>query len=104
MQYEDESGTPYYYDPKNNITQYRFVSCVTASLQFPQLSNALCVMFAYRLPVDAPIRHYTEDERQEYDAQYGEGAYDAWKADMAWKVGGACCTCVVMLCSVVFRW
>ncbi len=40
-----------------------------------------------RMPADAPIRHYTVDERIAYDADYGEGAYDAWKADMLWKDG-----------------
>ena len=60
IQYEDDSGTPYYYDPISDTTQYR-------------------------MPVDASIRHYTEDERQEYDAVHGEGAYDAMRADRAFK-------------------
>jgi len=51
IQYEDASGTPYYYDPLLNKT-------------------------TYELPTDAPVRHYTVDERIAYDAEHGEGAYD----------------------------
>ncbi len=60
VQYEDEQGVPYYYDPLNNTYQNR-------------------------RPTDAPIKHYTDDERREYDAVHGEGAYDAYKADIAFK-------------------
>jgi len=62
VQYEDENGTPYYYDPVTKSTQYRE-------------------------PVDADFHHYTVDERREYDAIHGEGAYDAYKADIAFKDG-----------------
>ena len=54
IQYEDASGTPYYYDPLLNKT-------------------------TYEAPTDAPVRHYTVDERINYDAQHGEGAYDLLK-------------------------
>jgi len=54
IQYEDASGTPYYYDPLLNKT-------------------------TYEAPTDAPIRHYTVDERIDYDVQHGEGAYDLLK-------------------------
>lgn len=60
VQYEDENGVPYYYDPLRDRTQYR-------------------------TPADSNIHHYTDDERKEYDAVYGEGAYDAMKADIAFK-------------------
>lgn len=60
IQYEDEYGVPYYFDPLNNTYQTR-------------------------MPTDAPIKHYTDDERKEYDAKYGQGAYDAYKADQAFK-------------------
>ena len=62
IQYEDADGTPYYYDPVTKTTQYR-------------------------IPQDADYHHYTEDERREYDAIYGEGAYDIYKADIAFKDG-----------------
>jgi hypothetical protein len=60
IQYEDEEGIPYYYDPLNETYQRR-------------------------RPMDAPIKHHTDDERREYDAIHGEGAYDAYKADLAFK-------------------
>ena len=62
VQYEDADGVPYYYDPISQQSQYR-------------------------MPVDANIHHYTEDERRDYDALYGEGAYDAFLADKAFKDG-----------------
>lgn len=62
VQYEDAQGVPYYYDPISKLSQYR-------------------------VPVDANIHHYTEDERREYDAVHGDGAYDAYKADCAFKDG-----------------
>lgn len=62
VQYEDVQGVPYYYDPVTKLSQYR-------------------------MPVDANIHHYTEDERREYDAIHGEGAYDAYKEDCAFKDG-----------------
>ena len=58
IQYEDANNKPYYYDPRNNTTQYR-------------------------MPVDAPIRHWTEVEREKYDAIHGEGAYDQLMAERA---------------------
>lgn len=60
IQYEDASGTPYYWDPILNRTQYD-------------------------IPPDAPFRHYTVDIRKEYDALHGRGAYDAMIADRAFK-------------------
>jgi hypothetical protein len=62
VQYEDADGVPYYYDPISQQSQYR-------------------------MPVDANIHHYTEDERRDYDALYGEGAYDTFLADKAFKDG-----------------
>jgi hypothetical protein len=56
VQYEDASGTPYFWDPVYNQT-------------------------TYEMPTDAPVRHYTVDERIAYDAQHGEGAYDREKFD-----------------------
>ena len=55
-QYEDASGTPYYFDRLTNKTQYH-------------------------IPTDAPIRHWTEDLRDAYDAEHGPGAYDAMMAE-----------------------
>jgi hypothetical protein len=60
VQYENEEGKAYYYDP-------------------------ILKTYQYREPTDAPIRHFTEYEREKYDAVYGEGAYDAYKADIAFK-------------------
>jgi hypothetical protein len=62
VQYEDEHGTPYYYDPISKSTQFRE-------------------------PMDAEWHHYTADERREYDAIHGEGEYDAMTADHAFKDG-----------------
>lgn len=62
VQYEDADGVPYYYDPISQQSQYR-------------------------LPQDAEIHHYTDIERRDYDAQHGEGAYDAYLADKAFKDG-----------------
>lgn len=62
VQYEDADGNPYYYDPISQQSQYR-------------------------MPVDADIHHYTEDERRIYDGEHGEGAYDAYMADKAFKDG-----------------
>ena len=62
VQYEDANGVPYYLDPISKIVQYR-------------------------TPQDADVHHYTDDERREYDAVHGEGAYDAYKADCAFKDG-----------------
>jgi hypothetical protein len=59
-QYEDESGNPYYFDRLTNKTQYR-------------------------VPTDAPIRHWTEDLRDAYDAEHGAGAYDAMMAEQAFR-------------------
>lgn len=60
VQYEDSYGRPYFYDPVYGTYQYR-------------------------LPEDADVHHHIEDERKEYDAVHGEGAYDAYKADIAFK-------------------
>lgn len=62
VQYEDANGIPYYYDPVTKTSQYR-------------------------IPQDADFHHYTVDERREYDAVHGEGAYDAYNAEIAWKDG-----------------
>lgn len=51
IQYEDDYGTPYYYDSLSGST-------------------------SYHLPADAPIVHYTDKEREEFDATNGEGEYD----------------------------
>jgi hypothetical protein len=59
-QYEDASGLPYYFDRITNKTQYR-------------------------MPTDAPIRHWTDDLRDAYDAEHGAGAYDAMLADQAFR-------------------
>jgi hypothetical protein len=60
IQYDDENGTPYYYDPVYGTSQYI-------------------------RPEDADIRHHTDDARREYDGYYGEGAYDIMMADRAYK-------------------
>lgn len=62
VQYEDSEGNPYYYDPISQQSQYR-------------------------MPADADIHHYTEDERRDYDGVHGEGAYDAYVADKQFKDG-----------------
>jgi hypothetical protein len=62
VQYEDANGQTYFYDPVTKTAQYRE-------------------------PQDADYHHYTEDERREYDAVHGEGAYDAYIADRAFKEG-----------------
>lgn len=62
VQYEDADGVPYYYDRISQQSQYR-------------------------MPQDADIYHYTDIERRDYDAQHGEGAYDAYLADKAFKDG-----------------
>lgn len=51
IQYEDEYETPYYYDPISNSS-------------------------SYDMPADAPIIHHTDKEREEFDAENGEGEYD----------------------------
>jgi hypothetical protein len=37
------------------------------------------------VPTDAPIRHWTEDLRDAYDAEHGAGAYDAMMAEQAFR-------------------
>eukprot|EP01040_Poterioochromonas_malhamensis_P012512 gene12512-13695_t len=60
IQYEDEYGVPYYWDPLLQLTQRR-------------------------KPEDAEIVHYIDFEREQYDAIHGIGAYDAFQAEVAWK-------------------
>jgi len=60
IQYEDNNGVPYYLDPLNNRS-------------------------TYELPMDADIRHNSDDDREAYDAIHGYGAYDAMIADRAYK-------------------
>ena len=60
MQYEDEHGAPYYWDPLTNKTQRE-------------------------RPSDAPIRHFLDDERDAHDAVHGQGSYDDMVADKAYK-------------------
>jgi hypothetical protein len=60
IQYEDNNGVPYYLDPLNNRT-------------------------TYEMPMDADIRHNSDDDRDAYDAIHGYGAYDAMIADRAYK-------------------
>lgn len=60
VQYEDDYGTPYYYDPISNAT-------------------------SYDTPGDAPIVHHTVKEREEYDKLHGEGAYDSLMEDRRFK-------------------
>jgi len=62
IQYEDSFGSSYYYDP-------------------------VCKSYQYREPTDAPVRHYTDYEREQYDAVHGEGAYDTHQASIAFKDG-----------------
>jgi hypothetical protein len=52
VQFEDDKGTSYYYDPVLKRT-------------------------TYDVPNDAGIHHHTVDDRIAYDAIHGEGAYDA---------------------------
>lgn len=61
IQYEDDWGNPYYLDPMKNET-------------------------TYDLPEDVSVIHHTEKERQDYDALYGEGAFEEVLADRAWKL------------------
>ena len=51
IEYADDYGTPYYYDPLKDST-------------------------TYDKPGDAPIIHHTDKEREEFDAEHGEGEYD----------------------------
>jgi len=60
VQYEDSEGVPYYYDPVTKASQYR-------------------------LPEDANYHHYTVDERAAYDATHGDGAYDIYNAEIAFR-------------------
>jgi hypothetical protein len=60
IQYEDNNGVSYYLDPLNNRT-------------------------TYEMPMDADIRHNSDDDRDAYDAIHGYGAYDAMIADRAYK-------------------
>ncbi|RYH23998.1 hypothetical protein EON65_17240 [archaeon] len=60
VQYEDGYGRSYYYDPIYNSYQYR-------------------------PPADSTVHSFADEQRKEYDAMYGEGAYDAYMADIAFK-------------------
>lgn len=62
VEYEDEWGRPYYYDLLSHTT-------------------------TYKRPDDGPVRHYIDIEREDYDAEHGEGAYDLMQADRAFKDG-----------------
>eukprot|EP00602_Paraphysomonas_sp_CaronLab_P010700 CAMPEP_0185039024 /NCGR_PEP_ID=MMETSP1103-20130426/35415_1 /TAXON_ID=36769 /ORGANISM="Paraphysomonas bandaiensis, Strain Caron Lab Isolate" /LENGTH=1091 /DNA_ID=CAMNT_0027577749 /DNA_START=137 /DNA_END=3408 /DNA_ORIENTATION=- len=62
IQYEDDDGTPYYFDTVTLRTSY----------DMP--------------PADATIVHYTVKEREEYDRLYGAGTYDAMLADQQYKM------------------
>lgn len=60
VQYEDYGGNAYYYDPVYGTNQYR-------------------------QPEDTNVHHHTDDERRAYDEVHGEGAYDAHRAEIAFK-------------------
>lgn len=60
IQYEDEQGYPYYFDP-------------------------LTLQTCYEIPSGVAVIHHTEKERQDYDKLYGAGAYDILQADRKWK-------------------
>lgn len=60
IQYEDDQGYPYYFDPITLKTEYV-------------------------IPPNVPVIHHTDKERQEYDRLYGEGAYDKLEAENKWK-------------------
>ena len=60
LQYEDDYGTPYYFDPVTNKS-------------------------TYEMPTAAPIIHHTVKEREEYDKVNGEGKYDEMIADRKFK-------------------
>jgi hypothetical protein len=62
IEYDDEEGQPYYYDSITGYTQYK-------------------------RPTDAPIKHFTDDERDAYDAIHGKGAYKKMMQDKAFKEG-----------------
>lgn len=59
IQYHDEYGKPYYYDP-------------------------ILKTYSYDVPHDADFHHHSVDDRRDYDAIHGEGAYDEhfWNAQM----------------------
>ena len=59
VQYHDENGVAYYYDPVLNVQ-------------------------TYDVPNDADFHHHSVDDRRDYDAVHGEGAYDEefWNAQM----------------------
>ena len=59
IQYHDEYGKAYYYDP-------------------------VLKTYSYDVPNDADFHHHSVDDRRDYDAIHGEGAYDEhfWNAQM----------------------
>ena len=59
VQYQDEHGHSYYYDPITKIQ-------------------------TYEVPKDADFHHHSVDDRIAYDAIHGQGSYDEvfWKAQM----------------------
>lgn len=60
IQYEDQYGTPYYFDPVLNKS-------------------------TYEMPTTATIVHHTVKEREEYDSINGEGSYDQMMEDRKFK-------------------
>jgi hypothetical protein len=60
IQYEDDDGTPYFFD-------------------------SITLKTSYEIPFGAPVMHHTDKERIDYDKLYGQGAYDALMADRAFK-------------------
>jgi hypothetical protein len=60
LQYEDDEGYPYYFDP-------------------------ILKSYQKRKPEDAEIIHHVDYEREQYDALHGEGSYDARREEIAFK-------------------
>lgn len=60
LQYDDAEGNPLYYDP-------------------------ILQLYSKRRPDDAEIIYYIDYEREQYDAVHGEGAYDAYRAEIEFK-------------------
>jgi hypothetical protein len=60
IQYEDEQGHPYYFDPITLKTEYS-------------------------IPQGAPVIHHLEKEQHDYDRLYGEGSFEKLQAEQKWK-------------------